>query len=217
MTSLLTSTDLSFRSELTKKQSLIDATHTKLRENTSQLGHERRRLSGLKQRADARKVLRTQVANLRRANQERATAAMQHNEGALQPNIKVGEADAGLAIDTSLLPSRDSPATAFSNNQINTLSSLPTPYVIAARIIAYQSTNKRLQQQAKDLRAKSSILEADLKKVVGLSIGVEEKKVEEMAVGIASAVESERDEHLEVGRVRDFLRAIEGGAGEIGL
>ena len=54
MTSLLTSTDLSFKSELTKKQSLIDAAHTKLRENTAQLGDERRRLQSLQQRADER-------------------------------------------------------------------------------------------------------------------------------------------------------------------
>lgn len=213
MTSLLTSTDLSFRSELTKKQSLIDTTHTKLRENTSQLGHERRRLSNLQQRADTRKARRTQVANLRQANQDRTSTAMRQKEATLQPDVRVGEADAGLAIDISLLPSQNTPAASLITPQITALSSLPTPQVLVARLAAYKRTNSRLEQHAKDLRAKSCTLETKLKRVVGLCTGVEEKKVEEMLTGISAAVESEREEDLEVGRVREFLRAVEGGVG----
>ena len=56
-------------------------------------------------------------------------------------------------------------------------------------------------------------METKLKRVVGLCTGVEEKKVEEMLTGISAAVESEREEDLEVGRVREFLRAVEGGVG----
>ena len=214
MTSFLTSTDLSIRSELTKKHSLIDAAHTKLRENTSQLGTERRRLTSLQQRADRRKALRTKVANLRQANQDRTSAALQQREGTLQPDVKVGEADAGLKIDISVLPLQNTHATSLSNTHKAAISSLPTPQVLAARLTAYKKTNNRLENNAKDLRAKSSTLEANLKRVVGLCTGIEEPRIEEMVQGLQNAVESEREDGLEVGRVREFLRVVEGMKGE---
>lgn len=216
ITDLITSTDLSFKSELTKKQSLIDAALSKLRDNTSQLGIERRRLSTLQQKADARTALRTQIDNLRRTNEEQQRRTQQQGlpVESLQSDVKVGEADLGLLIDTAALPVRNTSASSMSSNHINTLSALPLPQVLAARLKAYGNTNARLESHAKELQSRSSELEGKMKRVVGLCTGVkDESKVEGMLEGLQAAVESERDEDIEVGRVREFLRRVEGGAG----
>lgn len=217
MTDLLTSTDLSFKSELTKKQSLIDAAHSKLRDNTSQLGTERRRLSALQQKADARTALRQSIANLRRANDEQRKRMQHKGPGAetLQADVKIGEADAGLLISTADLPARNIPSASIPPSQASILSALPSPQVLAARITAYRNTNARLESHAKELQSRSSELEAKLKRVVGLCTGIgDEGKVVEILDGLQTAVESERDEDIEVGRVREFLRSVEGGGGE---
>jgi regulatory protein SWI6 len=39
-------------------------------------------------------------------------------------------------------------------------------------------------------------------------------RVDEMVAGLVAAVESERGEDVEVGRVREFLRRVEGAEGE---
>ena len=47
--------------------------------------------------------------------------------------------------------------------------------------------------------------------MVSLCTGVEESKVDEMVDGLSIAVESEGGEDVEVARVREFLRRVEGG------
>ena len=129
-------------------------------------------------------------------------------EAALKSDITVGEADAGLSVDASLLPTSTQNMTP---QQAEYLASLPPPAVLAARLKAYQRTNGRLEAQAKNLQSKSSGLETQMKRVVGLCTGVEEGKVDEMLEGLRAAVESERGEEVEVGRVREFLRKVEEG------
>ena len=213
MTNLLSETSTSFKSELQQKQSLIDQTHLKLREATSSLADERRRLESLQQRANVRQDLRAKIENLRRANAQcRNESAKSMNggpvEAALKSDIAVGEADAGLLVDASLLPTSTQNMTP---QQAEYLASLPPPAVLAARLKAYQRTNARLEAQAKNLQSKSSGLETQMKRVVGLCTGVEEGKVDEMLEGLKAAVESERGEEVEVGRVREFLRKVEEG------
>ena len=129
-------------------------------------------------------------------------------EAALKSDVAVGEADAGLSVDASLLPTSTQNMTP---QQAEYLASLPPAAVLAARLKAYQRTNGRLEGQAKNLQSKSSGLEAQMKRVVGLCTGVEEGKVDEMLEGLKAAVESERGEEVEVGRVREFLRKVEEG------
>lgn len=49
--------------------------------------------------------------------------------------------------------------------------------------------------------------------MVALCTGVGDGMVEELLGGLVAAVESERGEDVEVGRVRDFLRRVEGVEG----
>lgn len=212
-------TSSSFKSELQSKQSLIDQTHSKLRETSSLLASERRRLTALQRKALERKLLRQKIANLRRANeelcQELALGSGSASQFDLRTDIKIGEADAGLEINAGQLPESEAgqplkvlPA------QSEYLASLPPTEVLLARVAAYRRNNGQLEAQSKSLQSRSSELEGQLRRVVAICTGVPEEKVDSMVEGLVAAVESERGEDVEVGRVREFLRRVEGTGGD---
>lgn len=215
---LLSETESSFRSEIQAKQSLIDQTHTKLRETTSLLNEERRRLAELQRKSDDRKALRKRIANLRRANdQQRAYLSNTNGRPAtspaeIRPDIKVGEADAGLDIDTTILPpSHDyNQPLQILAQQRDYLATLPPTAVLKARTTAYQKNNARLEAQAKNLQEQSSELETQLRKLVCLCLSLEEGQLDQLTAGLHTAVQSEGGEDVDLGRVREFLRRVEG-------
>ena len=129
-------------------------------------------------------------------------------------DVKVGEADAGLEIDSSLAKVDLVDPGELDPQRFAHVSSLPPARVLQARVLAYGRNNARLEGQAKDLASKSTELEGQLRKVVALCTGVEQSRVDEMIAGLVAAVESERGEDVEVGRVREFLRRVEGVEGE---
>lgn len=90
------------------------------------------------------------------------------------------------------------------------IASLPSTAVLNARTMAYRKHNARLEAEAKRLQSQSSGLESQLRKLVSLCIQVEESKVDEMVDRLSAAVASEEGEDVEVGRVREFLRRVEG-------
>ena len=213
MTNLLTDTSTSFKSELQSKQSLIDQTHTRLREASSLLAAERRRLSSLQRRATERKSLRQKIANIHRANESLRSdlASTGSSPSDLDPGeqIKIGEADAGLVVDAIRLPPNPDSGVSPIPAQLEYLASLPSSDILQARVAAYVRNNARLSMRAKALQSRSSELEVQLRRVVVLCTGVGEEKVDEMVEGLVAAVESERGEDVEVGRVREFLRRVE--------
>ena len=219
ITALLSDTESSFRSEIQAKQSLIDQTHTKLRETTSLLKDERRRLAELQRKSDERKALRQRIANLRRANDQQraylssnAIARPASSPIDIRSDIKVGEADAGLDIDSTILPlSHDhSQPLQILPQQREYLATLPPTAILKARTTAYQKNNARLEAQAKRLHDQSSELETQLRKLVCLCLNLEEGQLDRMAGSLHAAVESEGGEDVDLARVRDFLRRVEG-------
>lgn len=94
------------------------------------------------------------------------------------------------------------------------IASLPPTPVLNARVAAYRKHNARLEAKAASLQSQSSQLENQLRKVVSLCTGVEESKVDEMVDGLSAAVASEGGDDVEVGRVREFLRRVEGVASD---
>lgn len=222
MSTLIADTASSFKSELQSKQSLIDQTHAKLRETSSLLASERRRLALLRQKANERKERRQRIANLYRNNKEQLallSAPTTNPRGPLldpRPDIKIGEADAGLEIDTTILPPspESSQIEALTPAQREYLASLPPADVLLARVSAYKKNNSKLQAQTKSLKSRSSELESQLRKIVALCTGVQEDSVDGMIGALVAAVESEREEDVEMGRVREFLRRVEGAKEE---
>ncbi|MCJ1463121.1 transcriptional regulator swi6 [Pseudocyphellaria aurata] len=219
MSKLVNDASSSFKSELQSKQSLIDKTHAKLRETSSLLASERRRLDEMQRKDSERKLLRQKIANLRRANEELCkelalgTGSDSHFD--LRTDIKIGEADAGLEVDASRLPETETgQPLKMTPAQREYLATLPPTEVLLARVAAYKKNNERLEAQAKSLQSRSSELEGQLRRVISICTGVPEEKIDEIAGGLVAAVESERGEEVEVGRVREFLRRVDGRGGD---
>ena len=219
ISTLLSNAESSFRSEIQAKQSLIDQTHTKLRETTSFLNEERRRLAELQRKSDDRKILRQRISNLRRANNQQRVYLSSNANGRpasspteIRLDIKVGEADAGLDIDTTVLAlSYDQSQTLqIFPQQRDYLATLPPTAVLKARTTAYQKNNARLEAQAKQLQDQSSELETQLRKLVCSCLSIEGGKLDQIIDGLRTAVESEGGEDVDLARVREFLRRVEG-------
>ena len=209
VTTLLDDAKKAFEAERQKKQVLITQAHERLRENKSRLAEERERLEELERKSDERKSLRMRVTNLQRANHVLRSSL--GNRSDLRTNISIGEADAGLEIETAKLPSKEPYPTPLdpTSPEIQYVTSLPPTEILQARAEAYKANNDRLQTQINNLKNQSSELESQLKKVVSLCTRVEIERVDEVLPRLLAAVESERGEDLSSSRLHELLRQVE--------
>ena len=214
MTTLLSDTETSFRTEVQLKQACIDQTHAKLRETSTLLSDEKRRLEDLQRRADKRKEMQQRVTNLRRVNKEQKvqlTRSGSNGSNKIRMDVKIGDADAGLNIDVASLSSTSASEPFQVPPQQHTyLSSLERVEVLRARVTAYQAHNASLEGYTAQMKSRSVELEKKLRRVVALCTHVEENKLDTLIEGLITAVEGEKGQDLEVGRVREFLRKVEG-------
>jgi regulatory protein SWI6 len=67
-----------------------------------------------------------------------------------------------------------------------------------------------LLTRSRKLKEKDGQLEQMYRKVVSLCTKVEESRIEECLESLVAALDSEEGEGVEVGRVREFLRKVEG-------
>ena len=222
MSSLLSGTEKEFASEMRAKQDLIDATHAQLRECSAILGEERRKLDGLQKRAAERTKRQEKIANLARAAQEQRARLAQSGlvNGESSAPVKIGDADAGMESRSEDMPpalhlqamtnDNDSVSLGPAQAYYTILSGLPPTRRLRARLNAYTSNNRALRGQAARLKSCSSELEAKYRRVVSLCTGAPEAEVEKLLVGLVEAIDSEGAEAMEIGRLRDFLRRVEG-------
>jgi regulatory protein SWI6 len=213
---MITDAESGYRAEVNARQALIDQAHAKLRETTGLLGEERRHLEELERKNTERQALIQQIGCLRRANVDQKSQLAK--VGAMvRKDVSVGDADSGLKIDPTLLPSppaQGQPAQVTQEQQ-KYLSELPRAELLQARVTAYRANNSGLQDRVLQLKCRSTRLEKKLRKVVALSVRVPEDKVEELSKNLTVAVESDKREDVDVGRLTDFLRkaqAVEGVA-----
>lgn len=87
---------------------------------------------------------------------------------------------------------------------------LPSVSILRHRLDTYTSTNSALLNRSRKLKEKDGQLEQMYRKVVSLCTKVEESRIEECLEGLVAALDSEEGEGVEVGRVREFLRKVEG-------
>ena len=212
---LITDTELSFRSELQAKQSLIDQAQLKLRDLTTSLANERRNFSELEAKANSRKTLKSQIANLRRLNSEKRKHLASTGPPP-QEDVAVGDADAGLTVDTSRMRPKSalqnfkaSPLPERTSQQDIYLKSLESSHLLQARVRAYKAHNKISELRRHELNNRSSDLERKLRRIVALGTGVEEERVDETAGRLAAAIDSEEPGEMDMGRLREFLRQLE--------
>ncbi|KAL9604160.1 MAG: hypothetical protein Q9219_000748 [cf. Caloplaca sp. 3 TL-2023] len=212
VTTLLDDAKKAFEAERQKKQTLINQALENLRDNKSRLSEERGKLQQLTSKADERDSLRLKIANLQRANQGlRSTLG---NRPDLRTNITTGEADAGLEVHQPPFGMQQSgdvfagPTTTGGLDE-RYLGALPPSDVLNARADAYRSNNEQLEMQLQELRSQSSVLEAQLRKVVSLCTRVDPGRVDELVPRLLAAVESERGKELDEERLHELLRRVE--------
>ncbi|KAI9715035.1 MAG: transcriptional regulator swi6 [Chrysothrix sp. TS-e1954] len=212
-TSILSQTQLQYSTELAKKQSLVDQQNAELISIASQQKVEIERLESLRKQKRDREERKDKIANLRRAMQEwKAKRPDLHS-----PNGDANNDGTALQlIDPALLPPEQTDPSsldatdALGSEQQSYLQSLPSSAMMRAQANAIKSNNTSLGGRVAALKARSLELEDQYRRVVSLCTGVDESKVDTMLEGLLAAVESEEKEAVEVGRVRDFLRKVEG-------
>lgn len=163
------------------------------------------------------------IANLSRSNSELKSQLPQvqgpGNGGMLAVTVCIGEADKGLDMDGHLASverlfpygaediNTNGPVSA---GQRSLLAALERADVICGRVKAYREHNDRLESQAQELKSRSHELEERYRKIVSICTGVEVDQVDDMLGNLVQAVISEQKENMELGKVREFLRLVQG-------
>ncbi|KAF3918694.1 Ankyrin-3 [Arthrobotrys entomopaga] len=198
-----------FQSEIKEKQIEIDATHTQLREITLRLSEDRRKLESLRQRISEKAELGQKSLNLNRAAQEEKRKYLeQHNK---LTNGQANENDLP-SLDPNE-PFRLSPEMVngdFKNlttTQSQYLKTLPPASVLKSRMLGYQNNEKMLDELAQTLRGRSLELEANIKRVVAICVGVEENKINDVLQGLLKSVESDPVD-VDTVRLTSFLKKV---------
>lgn len=214
--------EVDFATELREKQEDLDKTNLCLKEAGTTLAEERRRLQEVQARSREKHELEQKIANLNRYNAELRKELSQPSGQAtngVPENVAIGEADKGLDFDgraasvEQMFPNGEEtidPNGPLSPQQTGFLSSLERVDVLRGRVKAYQTHNADLEDQAHKLKSMSHELEERYRKIVSICTGVEVNKVDEMLSNLVEAVVTEQKENMELDKVRDFLRLVQG-------
>ncbi|KAK4553759.1 transcriptional regulator swi6 [Recurvomyces mirabilis] len=223
MTTMLTQNLNSHKETLRLRTEQVDRLNEQIRELSALQKADLERLQALKDRVKLRSERQAKITNLKRAVHERRNAVKPNRKrgaSAQQPEQELID-NRGHEILSHASPNGDSHLTRDQHTYLTNNPHLAStaPKQLQSRISAYQTHNAALQDQATDLASRSSELEATYRKVVSLCTGVPEERVEENLGALVAAVESERGVlgEGEVGRVREFLKRVDGqGFGGIG-
>lgn len=215
---MLTQNLASHKDLLKVRTEQIDRLNEQLREFSALQKADLERLQELKERVKVRGERQAKVANLKRAIQERkaSTPTNKHKRNASDAELEPSWLDESSQDILNFETPNGSPnglQRQFLENNV------PSPPTLRARLNAYFANNAQLRKQADELKSRSSELEGMYRKVVSLCTNVPEEKVEESLPALVAAVESERGAlgEQEVGRVRDFLRRVDGTGGGVGI
>lgn len=214
MTSMLTQSLSSHKDTLRLRSEQIDQLNQQIQEFSAIQKQDLERLQQIKERVRTRGERQARIANLKRSIAEKKQQQSQQKSHSATPADEV---------DPSWLDDSSQEILSFSSsdNEPNTIqrqfltTTLPSSTTLKSHLAAYHEHNALLRRQADELRSRSSELEGMYRKVVSLCTGVAEERVEESLPALVAAVESERGAlgEREVGRVRDFLRRIDGTGG----
>lgn len=224
---------MQFTQEARLKQDVIDQTNSTISTLSSLQKSEQARLDSLRTRLRTRQDRAKRIANLKRWLEPQrhmlaATNAATHltatrsigyadAEGA---GIRVADADLPPAVRTEgeHLIRQASGGASYLSTPLSLpptaelgrgLSDIPTN-VLRQRIEVYCQANAALLQRSRQLKDKDGQLEAMFRQVVALCTNVPEERVDEVLPGLVEALDSDPFDGVEVGRVREFLRKVEG-------
>ncbi|KAK3661171.1 transcriptional regulator swi6 [Elasticomyces elasticus] len=212
MTAMLTQNLASHKELLRVRTEQIDRLNVQIREFSAMQQADLERLREVKERVKVRGARRDRIEGLKRAILERKSARTANK-------IRPAELDTawleGEDVDEILEPHTPDASPTPAQRAFLSTHSVPSPKTLQARVNAYLTHNASLQGQADELKGRSREIEDLYRRVVSLCTGVEEGMVVESLPALVAAVESERGgvREEEAGRVREFLRRVDGGAG----
>jgi ankyrin repeat protein len=215
MTSMLTQSLSSHKDLLRARTEEIDVLNAKIQEFSTLQKQDLEQLQAIKERIRLRSERQAKIANLKRSIAEKR----ERQKASSSPPM-TAELDPSWLDDSSQeIISFSSPSSSDSPNALQrtfVTNSLPSPRTLRAHINAAAKHTENLKKQADELKSRSADVEAMYRKVVSLCTGVEEDKVEESLPALVAAVESEKGAlgQQEVGRVREFLRRVDGVGGQ---
>ncbi|KAK5724079.1 transcriptional regulator swi6 [Elasticomyces elasticus] len=215
MTAMLTQNLASHKELLRVRTEQIDRLNAQIREFSAMQQADLERLREVKERVKVRGARRDRIAGLKRAIQERKSARSGNKKRPAELDTTWLEGDDAEEILEPNTPEDLSPTPA--QRAFLATHHVPSPKSLQARVNAYLTHNAALQVQADELKGRSRETEDLYRRVVSLCTGVEEAMVVESLPALVAAVESERGgvREEEAGRVREFLRRVDGGVGVV--
>ena len=217
---ILSASEVDFNKELSEKQEKIEQMNAKLREASATLRSERQTLEQLQARVSEKNELQRKIGNLTRsANEIRGDIARLKAPSAdngIAEDVQIGDADKGLDLNGTL-PAVESFQTdevdlngPFTPEQQTFLSSLERAEVLAGRVKAYQKHNQDLEAKSQQLKKTGIELEERYRKMIVACLHINPDEIDEKLPALLMALHSEQKEQLDMGRIRDFLRMLEG-------
>jgi len=230
---------MQFTQEARIKQDNIDRTNEAIAQLSALQKTEQQRLESLRGRMRARQDRAKRISNLKRwLDLQRKNLAVSTNTD-LREKRRIGYADmegSNLAIPASDLPlqlqsagdhlirrASDGPAylstplpvdAAFLTQANPTLlAKLPPVATLMHRLEVYTQINSSLAERSRILKERDGQQEVMYRKVVSLCTKVDEDRVDSVLEGLVQALDSDPLEGADVGRVREFLRKVEGVEG----
>lgn len=237
MSGILQSASMQFTQEARLKQDAIDRTNELITQLSSQQKLEQQKLEALRARLRFRQDRAKRIANLKRwLEPQRHMLSVNAGAKDLHERRQIGYADvegAGVIINDDDLPfelrqagehvirrASDGPSylstslpldpSSLQHAQFSPLLSQISTVFLRHRLETYTHTNSALLNRSRILKEKDGQLEQMYRKVVSLCTKVEESRIEECLEGLVAALDSEEGEGVEVGRVKEFLRKVEG-------
>lgn len=227
---------MQFTQEARLKQDNIDSTNEMIAQLSAMQRQEQERLDQLRDRLRTRQDRAKRIANLKRwLEPQRHNLAISTGSDPREKR-QVGYADsegAGVFIDAQALPaellaagdhliskSSDGPAyistplpvdlSGIARQQTDMLNSLPPAPTLLHRLEAYTQNNRNLADRSAMLKEKDGQREVMYRKVVSLCTKVDEDRIDSVLEGLVQALDSDPLDGVEVSRVREFLRKVEG-------
>jgi len=235
MSGILQSASMQFTQESRIKQDAIDRTNDVITQLSAQQSLEQAKLEHLRTRLRVRQDRSKRIANLKRwLEPQRHNLVV--NAGVADQELRtkrgVGYADAegaGVIINDEDLPFElrqagehlhrqasdgatylSTPVPLTTPQDISPLLQQISPSFLLSRLDTYTLTNAALLNRSRKLKEKDGQLEQMYRKVVSLCTKVEEARIEDCLESMLLALDSEEGDGVEVGRVREFLRKVEG-------
>ena len=236
MNGILQSTSMQFTQEARLKQDDIDQTNEQIAQLSALQKIEQQRLESLRARIRARQDRAKRIANLRTWLDVQKMALSVSTGTDIRERRRVGYADtdgAMVVVRAEDLPAEvraagdliqakasDGPSYlttpipadlyAIAHQNAALIAQLPSIQTLRQRLEVYIQNNMSLADRSQKLKEKDGQQESMYRKIVALCTKTDEEKVDMVLEGLVQALDSDPLDGVEVGRVREFLRKVEG-------